>query len=389
MTTTDWPESLPTKTLSVGPVLTDNTGVPLLMELAVRASRAGVLWDDTGEGGSGDLIELFTAPETTDGAPPVELLLELPATNIPGYYTLDEEEPITAGGRKHAFTYRGVVIYRDGQGDVVAAGTFGPFGIDVDGPDVVVIDLGRVGAITFHPGSGDNDPPNPANHGGVPAGGTTGQVLAKASGADYAVHWATLADGAGEVFPDGSAAGQVLTWDGDGVTWALPEIPDPAEVLPDDGDLGDVLTLGEDGPEWAPPASGGGSGVPAGGLTGQVLAKASDTDGDATWTDVEAVAFTAPVTEAGTSFTIGAGHGGKTVRCTAGGEVTVTIPNQGSYNAPLGYWTKLYAEGAEGITINGASVTLVADPYLSAAQNTVIVLEKVAANTWAVIGGQS
>lgn len=52
------------------------------------------------------------------------------------------------------------------------------------------------------------------------------------------------------------------------------------------GSDGQVLTRDPDAPlgvKWATPSSDGGSGVPDGGTTGQVLAKNSSTDGDADW----------------------------------------------------------------------------------------------------------
>ncbi len=89
---------------------------------------------------------------------------------------------------------------------------------------------------------------------GLPDGGTTGQVLEKASDTDGDATWADPAAGTG--VPDGGTTGQVL-----------------AKASDTDGDA-----------TWADPATG--TGVPDGGTTGQVLAKASGTDGDATWTDL-------------------------------------------------------------------------------------------------------
>lgn len=85
-----------------------------------------------------------------------------------------------------------------------------------------------------------------------PSGGTTGQVLAKASGTDYDTEWKTLdADDVGAI-----------------------EVPSSAND-------GDVLTY-DDG-EWvaAPPAAS--HDLPSGGTSGQVLAKASGTDYDVEW----------------------------------------------------------------------------------------------------------
>ena len=48
---------------------------------------------------------------------------------------------------------------------------------------------------------------------GVPAGGTTGQVLKKASGTDYDTEWDDESGGGGSGLPDGGTAGQILTKD--------------------------------------------------------------------------------------------------------------------------------------------------------------------------------
>ena len=80
---------------------------------------------------------------------------------------------------------------------------------------------------------------------GLPTGGTAGQILEKASNADYDADWQSRL-----FVPAGGSTGQVLTRDATAYAWA------------------DVAT---------------GSGVPDGGTTGQVLTKNSNTDGDASW----------------------------------------------------------------------------------------------------------
>lgn len=83
----------------------------------------------------------------------------------------------------------------------------------------------------------------------LPSGGTTGQVLAKASSTSGDVEWVDQTGG-GADFPDGGIAGDVLT----------------------------KLSATADHVGWI--AS---SGVPDGGATGEILAKLSATDGDAGW----------------------------------------------------------------------------------------------------------
>lgn len=57
------------------------------------------------------------------------------------------------------------------------------------------------------------------------------------------------------------------------------------KAVPPDGTVGYVLTKGVDGNAWAPQTGGGGGGggVPAGGTTGQVLTKSTDSDYDVKW----------------------------------------------------------------------------------------------------------
>ncbi len=96
--------------------------------------------------------------------------------------------------------------------------------------------------LAFIGGSWDED----AAGSGVPAGGTTGQVLAKQSD------------------DDGDA------------DWVDPE----TAALPPGGDVGQVLTKTDGGAEWDDVSS-----LPPGGTTGQVLVKASPTAGDVEWAD--------------------------------------------------------------------------------------------------------
>lgn len=77
----------------------------------------------------------------------------------------------------------------------------------------------------------------------LPAGGTTGQVLAKASDDDGDAEWI---DAEAASLPAGTP-GQVLVKTADGA-----EFQD-FDGLPEGGDEGQVIVLGPDGPEWADP----------------------------------------------------------------------------------------------------------------------------------------
>lgn len=89
----------------------------------------------------------------------------------------------------------------------------------------------------------------------IPAGGSTGQVLAKSGNGNYAVEWKTIAS-----IPAGGTTGQVLAKSSDG----------------------DYAT------QWKTVGA-----IPAGGTTGQALVKNSDTDGDVEWGMVKKIGLSA------------------------------------------------------------------------------------------------
>lgn len=111
---------------------------------------------------------------------------------------------------------------------------------------------------------------------GLPAGGTTGQSLLKASDADHAVAWGTP----GGVMPTGGDEGQVLkkqSGKNHDAQWA-----DIEGLVPAGGAAGYVLkkkTAADYNMAWAEPEKG----VPTGGSSGQVLKKTSATDYAMQW----------------------------------------------------------------------------------------------------------
>lgn len=115
----------------------------------------------------------------------------------------------------------------------------------------------------------------------IPAGGASGQVLAKVDGTNYNVTWVDQqGGGSGGDVPAGGTTGQVLakSTDADYQT----EWVNPPEGLPAGGTTGQVVTKTAEGAEWADAPSG----LPEGGTTGQVLAKVDGTNYNAQWTDV-------------------------------------------------------------------------------------------------------
>lgn len=123
------------------------------------------------------------------------------------------------------------------------------------------------------------DVPNAPN--GTPDGGTTGQILAKKSGTDYDDEWIDAPTGV----PDGGSTGQMLVKqsnaDGD-AAWQTPPVGLPAA-----GTAGQVLSK-DSGTNfdvsWRDTHE-----VPAGGTTGQVLSKGSGTNFDISWRDTHEV----------------------------------------------------------------------------------------------------
>lgn len=119
----------------------------------------------------------------------------------------------------------------------------------------------------------------------LPVGGTAGQLLTKSGPADGQAEWADPAP----ALPEGGTAGQLLVKqsvaDGD-AAWVDPVVVEN-ELPPTEGEAGKLLSVDDEGnPIWIPipePEAG----VPDGGLTGQVLMKLSNTDGDAAWRNVD------------------------------------------------------------------------------------------------------
>ncbi|MDR2395774.1 MAG: hypothetical protein LBD57_04175, partial [Endomicrobium sp.] len=120
----------------------------------------------------------------------------------------------------------------------------------------------------------------------LPSGGTTGQVLAKASATDKDVTWVSPTAGTNGL-PNGGTTGQMLikasSVDGD-ANWN--NIP---EEVPTGGNAGQLLgkaSATDKDVTWVDPPSTSGGGIPNAGLTGQVLTKTSTVDGAVAWVNV-------------------------------------------------------------------------------------------------------
>lgn len=104
----------------------------------------------------------------------------------------------------------------------------------------------------------------------LPAGGTTGQVLAKKSDTDRDVEWKDAESG----LPTGGTNGQFLQKSASGAEWA--DLPNP---LPTGGTNGQVMTKTTDGEEWKDIPSQ----LPSSGTNGQFLKKTADGE---EWSDL-------------------------------------------------------------------------------------------------------
>lgn len=104
---------------------------------------------------------------------------------------------------------------------------------------------------------------------------------------------------------------------------------------------------------------------------------------------VEKISVSTPVvTVSAATQTLASSLNGSFVRFSNASQVTVTIPTDAAVSLPVGFWGTLYAEGAGGITLSTSGITLTGNtPFKSVYQNEALTVTKVAANTWAVIGG--
>ena len=126
---------------------------------------------------------------------------------------------------------------------------------------------------------------------GIPAGGTTGQVLAKSSNTSYEAEWVDPQAGPqGEPGPKGDTGPQGPKGDPgpEGPQGPKGDPGDPGAQGPK-GDPGDPGPEGPQGPKGDPGEQGQqgnpGVGVPAGGTVGQVLVKSGTGDYETEWQD--------------------------------------------------------------------------------------------------------
>ena len=177
------------------------------------------------------------------------------AVNVGQMNTADAQSVLEAVGEANSYTDSQLEAFAADVHSIPAGGNSGQVLAKVDGTNYNVTWVDQQG------GGGT---------GNVPAGGTTGQVLAKATDADYQTEWVNQTEG----LPAGGTEGQVVTKTANGAEWAA-----APSGLPAGGTTGQVVTKTDGGAEWADVPSG----LPAGGTTGQVVTK---TDDGTEWADV-------------------------------------------------------------------------------------------------------
>lgn len=179
------------------------------------------------------------------------------AVNLGQMNTADDQAVQEAVGEANSYTDSQLESFSADVHSIPAGGSSGQVLAKVDGTNYNVTWVDQQGV-----GSG----------GDVPAGGTTGQVLAKSTDADYQTEWVNQPEG----LPAGGTTGQVVTKTADGAEWA-----DAPSGLPTGGTTGQVLakaTNSDYQTEWVNQPEG----LPAGGTEGQVVTKTAD---GAEWTD--------------------------------------------------------------------------------------------------------
>lgn len=174
-----------------------------------------------------------------------------------------------------------VTITENGETRVITANTGLPGPQGETGPQGPQGPQGETGA------TGATGPQGPAGE-GVPAGGTTGQILAKASATDYDTEWVNESTDAATL--DGNLPSAFATAAQGGLADSAVQPGDDADTL--------------------------GSGAAT---DGQVLT--ADGAGNAAWEDPTGVP--GGIVAVGSNLTLNSGHNGQTLRCTGSPEITL------------------------------------------------------------------
>lgn len=184
-----------------------------------------------------------------------------------------------------------------------------------------------------------------SENGGLPDGGTEGQVLAIGPGATLV--WIDPPQGGGTDLPAGGAPFRYLSQDDEGnLVWASV----PAE-LPSNGEVGQFLARTANGVAWTNAPSGGGEvgeGLPEGGTAGQFLVRTAD---GYAWADAPSTGDKGATGDKGPTGDPGSGGGGGSI----GGAVNGVL---------IGPWTPPHAADFPDLLTTAGPITMADDPVL-------------------------
>lgn len=119
------------------------------------------------------------------------------------------------------------------------------------------------------------------------------------------------------------------------------------------------------------------------------LTSGTDPQDAVTKAQLDAPKYPTVSTVSGATATLSAANHATTIRYTNTAQVSVTLPTDASNDLPDGFWAMLFAEGAGGLTLSTAGITLTGtNPSVTIIQNEALfVIKTPVANTWMVIGG--
>jgi hypothetical protein len=256
----------------------------------------------------------------------------------------------------------------------------------------------------------DTDATPTANAAAVPAGGTTGQVLAKNSSTDYDTEW-IAASGVGDLLAANNLSELTATAStartnlglGTAATTAASAYATAAQ-----GTLAGTAVQPARSISTTAPLTGGGDlsanrtlAVSAASTSATGVVELATSAETATGTDTEravtpagAAATYQPLAQAinaqvGTTYTLVAGDAGRLVTLSNSSAITLTVPQDSDATIAVGTYVDLYQLGAGQVTVaagTGATLRVSGLTAKARAQYSRLVVQKVSANTWSLAG---
>jgi hypothetical protein len=269
------------------------------------------------------------------------------------------------------------------QGPQGAQGPAGP-----DGPDGPQGPQGPAGEQGPQGDPGPQGAPGPAGLQG-PVGPAGADGADGASGADGDDGWAPVVAVASD---DNRRVLQITSWTGGtgtppasgkyvGAAGLVDLISDGIDIRGATGAAGDAGPAGPAGPT--------GPGVPAGGTTGQVLAKASNADLDTHWVDQATNDPPRTINTQTASYTLQLSDVGAIVEMNVAGANNLTVPDNATVAFPVGAQVDLCQYGAGQTTVvpgTGVTIVSVSSNKKIAARYGAATLYKRATDEWVLTG---